>query len=109
MPTRSIRANEAANYPSGVGLLSDPGLNKGTAFTEAERETFRPARSLTPRAITQIEQVMRVLENLRRETGAAGQKATKELKGLTAGRAANHPCQGHAQCAVQRMGRRAGQ
>ena len=40
MPDRSIRAKEAANYPSGVGLLSDPALNKGTAFTEAEREAF---------------------------------------------------------------------
>ena len=68
MPARSIRANEAANYPSGVGLLSDPGLNKGTAFTEAEREAFGLRGLLPPRAITQVEQVMRVLGNLRRKT-----------------------------------------
>ena len=67
MPARSIRAKEAANYPSGVGLLSDPGLNKGTAFTEAEREAFGLRGLLPPRAITQVEQLMRVLGNLRRK------------------------------------------
>jgi hypothetical protein len=67
MPARSIRAKKAANYPSGVGLLSDPGLNKGTAFTEAEREAFGLRGLLPPRAITQVEQLMRVLGNLRRK------------------------------------------
>ncbi|MGH2579162.1 MAG: NAD-dependent malic enzyme, partial [Actinomycetota bacterium] len=67
MPDRPIRAKEAADYPSGVGLLSDPGLNKGTAFTEAEREAFGLRGLLPPRAITQVEQLMRVLGNLRRK------------------------------------------
>jgi len=67
MPDRPIRAKDAANYPSGVGLLADPALNKGTAFTEAEREAFGLRGLLPPRAITQVEQLMRVLENLRRK------------------------------------------
>ena len=67
MPAKAIRDKEAANYPSGVGLLSDPGLNKGTAFTEAEREAFGLRGLLPPRAITQVEQLMRVLGNLRRK------------------------------------------
>jgi malate dehydrogenase (oxaloacetate-decarboxylating)(NADP+) len=52
----------------GVELLHDPVLNKGTAFTEAERDKLGLRGLLPPRASTQEVQVARVLENLRRKT-----------------------------------------
>lgn len=53
--------------PSGVALLRDPALNKGTAFTEKEREILGLQGLLPPRVHTMEEQVSRVLENLRRK------------------------------------------
>lgn len=51
--------------PRGVKLLHDPVRNKGTAFTEQEREALGLRGLLPPRVHTQAEQVIRVLENLR--------------------------------------------
>jgi malate dehydrogenase (oxaloacetate-decarboxylating)(NADP+) len=54
-------------FPTGVTLLRDPDLNKGTAFTEEEREALG-LRGLLPPAVQSMEaQVMRVLENVRRK------------------------------------------
>ena len=51
--------------PHGAALLRDPILNKGTAFTYAEREALG-LRGLLPHHVSsQAEQVARVLENLR--------------------------------------------
>jgi len=52
--------------PRGVDLLRDPALNKGTAFTEAEREALGLRGLLPPLVAAQEEQVGRALENLRR-------------------------------------------
>jgi malate dehydrogenase (oxaloacetate-decarboxylating)(NADP+) len=52
----------------GVDLLQAPILNKGTAFTEAERDALGLRGLLPPRVSTQAKQAMRVLENLRRKT-----------------------------------------
>lgn len=52
----------------GVDLLHDPVLNKGTAFTEAERDALGLRGLLPPRVSTETEQVMRVLENVRRKS-----------------------------------------
>ena len=55
-------------FPSGVALLRDPALNKGTAFTEAEREILG-IRGLLPPVVQSMEaQVLRVLENFRRKS-----------------------------------------
>ncbi len=51
--------------PQGVQLLHDPVLNKGTAFSEAERDALGLRGLLPPRVHTQGLQVIRVLENLR--------------------------------------------
>ena len=67
MSTRVTRTTEAAGYPSGIDLLHDPVLNKGTAFTETEREAFGLRGLLPPRALTQADQTVRVLKNLRRK------------------------------------------
>ena len=51
----------------GLALLQDPTLNKGTAFTEPERDALRLRGLLPPRVFTQEEQLSRVLENFRRK------------------------------------------
>ena len=52
---------------TGTQLLHDPVLNKGTSFTEKERDVFRLRGLLPPRVCSQEQQVARVLENLRRK------------------------------------------
>jgi malate dehydrogenase (oxaloacetate-decarboxylating)(NADP+) len=55
-------------FPRGVALLRDPTLNKGTAFTDAERDALG-IRGLLPAHVTsQDEQLKRVLENFRSKT-----------------------------------------
>ncbi|HRW06487.1 MAG TPA: NAD-dependent malic enzyme [Caldilineaceae bacterium] len=56
------------HLPRGVKILHDPVRNKGTAFTEAERDRLGLRGLLPPRVHTQREQVMRVLENMRDKT-----------------------------------------
>jgi malate dehydrogenase (oxaloacetate-decarboxylating)(NADP+) len=53
--------------PSGMGILQDPALNKGTAFTESERDALHLRGLLPPRVFSQDEQLGRVLENFRRK------------------------------------------
>ncbi|MFA4902425.1 MAG: NAD-dependent malic enzyme [Desulfobaccales bacterium] len=53
--------------PTGVALLRDPALNKGTAFTEKEREILGLQGLLPPRVHTMEEQISRVMENLHRK------------------------------------------
>jgi malate dehydrogenase (oxaloacetate-decarboxylating)(NADP+) len=50
--------------PTGVRLLHDPALNKGTAFTARERDALHLRGLLPPRILSQTEQVAKVLENL---------------------------------------------
>jgi malate dehydrogenase (oxaloacetate-decarboxylating)(NADP+) len=56
------------NGKRGADILHDPILNKGTAFTEQERNALGLLGLLPARPSTQDRQVMRVLENLRRKT-----------------------------------------
>ncbi|HEY2816219.1 MAG TPA: NAD-dependent malic enzyme [Casimicrobiaceae bacterium] len=56
-----------ALLPKGVGLLQDPALNKGTAFSERERDALQLRGLLPPRVFSQDEQLARVLENFRRK------------------------------------------
>ncbi len=51
--------------PRGIDFLHDPLLNKGTAFTEAERDELGLRGLLPPHVFTQDDQVVRVLQNLR--------------------------------------------
>ncbi|MGH2570483.1 MAG: NAD-dependent malic enzyme [bacterium] len=51
--------------PHGAALLHDPARNKGTAFTDEERDRLGLRGLLPPRVNTQDQQVMRVLENYR--------------------------------------------
>jgi len=52
-------------FPRSVAVLRDPALNKGTAFTEKERDALGLRGLLPPHVSTQEEQVVRVLENVR--------------------------------------------
>jgi malate dehydrogenase (oxaloacetate-decarboxylating)(NADP+) len=52
--------------PRGVQLLHDPIFNKGTAFTEAERDALGLRGLLPPHVHNQDEQAARVLDNLRK-------------------------------------------
>ncbi len=52
-------------FPRGVKLLHDPVRNKGTAFTEAEREALDLRGLLPPRVLGQHLQVQRMMETLR--------------------------------------------
>ena len=62
----SRRAALSSWFPRGLTLLQEPSLNKGTAFTEREREVLGLRGLLPPHVCTQTEQVARVLENFRR-------------------------------------------
>ena len=41
-------AHNIDDLPTGIGMLDDPVLNKGTAFTEAERDEFELHGLLPP-------------------------------------------------------------
>ena len=61
-------AGPRGTTPRGATLLQDPTRNKGTAFTEAERDALG-LRGLLPPGVQTIEQqVRRVLENLDRKS-----------------------------------------
>jgi malate dehydrogenase (oxaloacetate-decarboxylating)(NADP+) len=51
--------------PRGMALLQTPLLNKGTAFTEAERDILGLRGLLPPHVHTIEDQVMRVMANFR--------------------------------------------
>ncbi|MFA6961679.1 MAG: NAD-dependent malic enzyme [Opitutaceae bacterium] len=57
-------------WPRGTALLTNSLLNKGTAFTERERDALGLRGLLPPRVFTLEEQIVRVLGNLRRKENA---------------------------------------
>ncbi|HEX5864437.1 MAG TPA: NAD-dependent malic enzyme [Casimicrobiaceae bacterium] len=63
-----VMANAPSAPPQGIALLQDPALNKGTAFTEAERDALHLRGLLPPHVSSQEQQLGRVLENFRRKS-----------------------------------------
>src|SRR4051812_9212560 len=62
----SMLATGVSELPRGVALLRDPMLNKGTAFTEEERDALG-LRGLLPAHILSMEaQATRMMESLHR-------------------------------------------
>ncbi|MEE4359677.1 MAG: NAD-dependent malic enzyme [Desulfococcaceae bacterium] len=62
--------------PTGMELLRNPFLNKGTAFTEREREMLGLRGLLPPRVLSMEEQCARVLESVRRKPTDLGKYIT---------------------------------
>ena len=55
------------NMPTGIDLLREPTLNKGTAFTEKERKALRLGGLLPPYVNSLEKQVIRVMENFHKK------------------------------------------
>lgn len=67
--SRKMKYRErVGNFPTGLALIRDPSLNKGTAFTEEERDVLGLRGLLPPRVYNIDEQVQRILWNLSRKT-----------------------------------------
>ena len=58
-------ASGTKTEPSGLALMRDPALNRGTGFSETERDQYNLRGFLPPHVHTQDEQAVRVLERLR--------------------------------------------
>jgi malate dehydrogenase (oxaloacetate-decarboxylating)(NADP+) len=67
-PKETFIKGAAAGAVRGVDVLRDPAINKGTAFTEAERDALGLHGLLPPNVSTLEAQVGRVLENFRRKS-----------------------------------------
>lgn len=65
---RLLAQKRMQGIPTGINLLRDPNFNKGSGFTEEERETLGLTGLLPPRVLTLDEQVQRILENLRKQS-----------------------------------------
>jgi malate dehydrogenase (oxaloacetate-decarboxylating)(NADP+) len=64
-PVRARPSSRPPESPRGLALLRDPLLNKGTAFTEAERDALGLRGFLPAHVLSMEDQVERVLVNLR--------------------------------------------
>ena len=63
---RAIAPSTDADHPHGMALLRDPLLNKGTAFTEQERDALGLRGLLPAHVLSMQAQAERVMTNLRR-------------------------------------------
>jgi malate dehydrogenase (oxaloacetate-decarboxylating)(NADP+) len=61
---------------TGLELLQNPFLNKGTAFTEAERDGLKLQGLLPPKVLTMEQQCAKVLEGVRRKPTDLGKYIT---------------------------------
>ena len=61
-----VAAATASDSPRGLALLRDPLLNKGTAFTEGERDALGLRGLLPAHVLSMQEQATRMMGNLRR-------------------------------------------
>jgi len=66
MPTKPKKSKSKLTLPSrGVDWLNNPIFNKGTAFTDAERDSLGLRGLLPPHVHSMTEQVLRVMNNFR--------------------------------------------
>ena len=64
-PAQAKPSSQPSDSPRGMALLRDPLLNKGTAFTEAERDALGLRGLLPAHVLSMDEQVTRFMTNLR--------------------------------------------
>ncbi len=62
----NVRVQPALQPAHGLALLRDPLLNRGTGFTEEERDRLGLRGLLPPHVLTMQEQAARIMSNLRR-------------------------------------------
>jgi len=67
-PDGGLSAQGGPLHPRGAALLTDPLLNKGTAFSERERDELGLRGLLPPRVFSLEEQAARVMGNFRRKS-----------------------------------------
>jgi malate dehydrogenase (oxaloacetate-decarboxylating)(NADP+) len=67
-PKETFIKHQQVGSARGVDVLRDPAINKGTAFTDAERDALGLHGLLPPNVSTLEAQVGRVLENFRRKS-----------------------------------------
>ncbi len=72
----AIDTLDRENIPKGCDMLQNPYLNKGTAFTEKERDLLNLQGLLPPRVLTMRDQIGRILESVRRKPTALGKYIT---------------------------------
>ena len=65
VPARAMPNSLSSDSPRGLALLRDPLLNKGTAFTEVERQALGLRGLLPAHVLSMDDQVARVMTNLR--------------------------------------------
>ena len=65
-----------ADYPKGFDMLQNPLLNKGTAFTQKERDLLGLQGLLPPRVLSMEDQIARILESIRRKPTNLGKYIT---------------------------------
>jgi len=63
--SKTMKKKVQNDFPKGIDLLRDPMLNKGTAFTRAEREALGLSGLLPVRVDSLEDQVQRVMSNVR--------------------------------------------
>lgn len=68
MSDKMTSGTHVTRFSRGMHYLHDPALNKGTAFTKAERDALGIWGLLPPGIQTLEEQVMRVMGNYNRKT-----------------------------------------
>ena len=67
-PPHPITSHGEHNYPKGISLLGAPLLNKGTAFSERERDLLGLRGLLPPRILSMDTHVARIMKNYRRQS-----------------------------------------
>ena len=73
-PTRARNLRQPGRESAtGFAVLQDPATNKGTAFTDEERDRLRLRGLLPPRVLGQEEQLSKVLESFRSKPSAIEQ------------------------------------
>jgi malate dehydrogenase (oxaloacetate-decarboxylating)(NADP+) len=65
VPARAMPNSLSSDSPRGLALLRDPLLNKGTGFTEVERQALGLRGLLPAHVLSMDDQVARVMTNLR--------------------------------------------
>lgn len=64
---------DRSKFPTGLALNHDPALNKGSAFTQEERDAFGLRGLLPPRITTLEQQVARAVDNVRHKPNSLEQ------------------------------------